>query len=287
MKQLKCEMCNSIDLIKQDGVFVCQYCGCKYSVEEARKMMIEGTVNVSGSTVKVDNSGFVQKSLANARRAKNKTDWEEVERYYNLVEQNEPQNIEAVFYSSYGKVMLSLTDSDRFKREQKFEVFGRSISIIDDYYDPQKSDELIPTIKMMSEDLIRLNSSNYVYNKTKNSSDSGITLDLMATTEMLFIETLENIIRKEKDIVLFHILRCHYERIITNERVKNELREQYIKKLEECNNEIIKIDPLYVVDNCAVDTFRTQRAEAKRNSNIAMWIGIAWITFVMLCQAFE
>ena len=56
MKQLTCEMCGSTELMKQDGVFVCQTCGCKYSVEEAKKMMVEGTVDVSGSTVKVDTS---------------------------------------------------------------------------------------------------------------------------------------------------------------------------------------------------------------------------------------
>ncbi len=58
MKRLACEMCGSTELIKQDGVFVCQSCGCKYSVEEAKKMMIEGTVNVTG-TVKVDNSSLI------------------------------------------------------------------------------------------------------------------------------------------------------------------------------------------------------------------------------------
>lgn len=55
MKQLTCEMCGSTDLMKQDGVFVCQTCGCKYSVEEAKKMMVEGTVDVAG-TVAIDNS---------------------------------------------------------------------------------------------------------------------------------------------------------------------------------------------------------------------------------------
>ena len=35
MKQLTCEMCGSTDLIKQEGVFVCQTCGTKYSVEES------------------------------------------------------------------------------------------------------------------------------------------------------------------------------------------------------------------------------------------------------------
>lgn len=37
MKQMVCEMCGGTDLIKKDGVFVCQTCGCKYSIEEAKK----------------------------------------------------------------------------------------------------------------------------------------------------------------------------------------------------------------------------------------------------------
>lgn len=120
MKQLTCEMCGGTDLMKQDGVFVCQSCGCKYSVEEAKRMMIEGSVDVSGSTVKVDNSAFVEKYLQNARRAKMKEDWEETEKYYNMVEQNAPQNIEAVFYSSYAKARRTLTERDLEKRKAAF-----------------------------------------------------------------------------------------------------------------------------------------------------------------------
>ncbi len=41
MKQLTCEMCGSTDLMKQDGVFICQTCGCKYSVEEQRKCLLK------------------------------------------------------------------------------------------------------------------------------------------------------------------------------------------------------------------------------------------------------
>ncbi len=44
MKQLTCEMCGSHDLIKQDGVYICPRCGVRYSVEEAKKMMVEGTI---------------------------------------------------------------------------------------------------------------------------------------------------------------------------------------------------------------------------------------------------
>ena len=82
MKQLTCEMCGSTDLIKQDGVFVCQSCGTKYSIEEAKKMMIEGTVAVSG-TVKIDDTERVKnffKMASNAYDAGNK---QEAENYCN------------------------------------------------------------------------------------------------------------------------------------------------------------------------------------------------------------
>lgn len=41
MKKIACEMCGSTDIIKKDGVFVCEYCGCKYSPEEAIKLIVE------------------------------------------------------------------------------------------------------------------------------------------------------------------------------------------------------------------------------------------------------
>lgn len=68
MKKLFCEMCGGTDIIKQDGVFVCQSCGIKYTVEEARKMMIEGTVEVEG-TVKVVNAAQVNNLLNMAHSA--------------------------------------------------------------------------------------------------------------------------------------------------------------------------------------------------------------------------
>lgn len=127
-------MCASQDIIKQDGFFVCQVCGTKYSVEEAKKMMIEGTVDVQG-TVKVDNSSFVEKYLANARRARSKGDWAEVEKYYNLVEQNDPTNIEAIFYSTFAKVKSALLEADTAeKRQSVFDILSKGVSIIDDHY---------------------------------------------------------------------------------------------------------------------------------------------------------
>ena len=100
MKQLTCEMCGSTDLMKHDGVFVCQTCGCKYSVEEAKKMMIEGSVEVQG-TVKIDESDKTAKLLLLARRAKTEDNLFDAKRYYDLVLMEKPDDWEANYYSSY------------------------------------------------------------------------------------------------------------------------------------------------------------------------------------------
>lgn len=105
MKQLTCEMCGSTDLMKQGGVFVCQACGCKYSVEEAKKMMIEGKVDVSGSTVKVDTTAELSNLYQIARRAKSDNDGEKAIRYYDMVLMKDPASWEAYFFLAYFRSM--------------------------------------------------------------------------------------------------------------------------------------------------------------------------------------
>lgn len=101
MKRLTCEMCGSTDLIKQDGVFVCQTCGCKYSIVEAKKMMVEGTVDVSGSTVKVDNERKIENLRTLADRAKTEGDTETAAKYFEELLKEDPNNWEANFYTIY------------------------------------------------------------------------------------------------------------------------------------------------------------------------------------------
>lgn len=101
MKRLTCEICGSTDLIKQDGVFVCQSCGCKYTVEEVKKMMIEGTVDVSGSTVKVDTSAKLQNLYTLARRAKDENNVCDAAAYYREIRMEDPHSWEAAFYGTF------------------------------------------------------------------------------------------------------------------------------------------------------------------------------------------
>lgn len=94
MNALTCEMCGSTNLIKSDGVFVCQHCGTKYSVEEARKMMVEGTVSVKG-TVVVDKTASLDNYLMMAINATQAGNYEEAESYCNKVIEINPNHSRA------------------------------------------------------------------------------------------------------------------------------------------------------------------------------------------------
>ena len=41
MKQLVCEICGSTDIVKQNGIFVCQGCGVKYASEDVKKLLVD------------------------------------------------------------------------------------------------------------------------------------------------------------------------------------------------------------------------------------------------------
>lgn len=163
-------------------------------------MMIEGTV-------KVDNTAFVEKYLVNARRAYEKEDWEEVEKYYNLVEQNAPYNIEAVFFSAFGKTMLSFADSDYYKRQQKFTVLYNSISVISDYYDVTNEDKEF-VLNKIADSITKMFSRGYVY---AIDGGTGVGSDfwqknLMHTTKRTFVTELKQIVEKHDDAYLQELI---------------------------------------------------------------------------------
>lgn len=216
MKKLVCEMCGSSDLIKEDGVFVCQSCGCKYSVEEAKKMMIDGTVEVQG-VVEVDNSKNIERYLQNARRAKQKEDWEETEKYYNLVEQYDPKNIEAIFYSAYGRAKNSLIDGDIYKRQQVFKILSNCVSVLDDNYQVDKSDENEKVILEISADIKAMCSSEFVFTEWKNGygvvtkTDKADTYKLFIELNLRFFESIGNIVAIDPKEYLYRLKVEHIE----------------------------------------------------------------------------
>ena len=100
MQAIKCELCGSNSFTKEDGYFVCNHCNTKYTLEEAKKMMIEGTVNV-----KVDDSEELNKLYQIARRARDEENNQNAAKYYEMILMKDPSSWEANFYTVYFQAM--------------------------------------------------------------------------------------------------------------------------------------------------------------------------------------
>ncbi len=87
MKQLTCEVCGGNDLIKQDGVFVCQSCGCKYSADEVKKLMVQIT-----EPVKIKGINTIDDEIENVYALIKMKNIGYAERVLKELEQKEPRN---------------------------------------------------------------------------------------------------------------------------------------------------------------------------------------------------
>lgn len=107
MKKLCCELCGNPELIKENGFFRCPACDTKYTLEEAKKLLVEveGTVDVSGSTVRIDTSTDLDNLYQLARRAKAENNSSQASKFYEQILIKRPNDWEAAFYTTYFKAM--------------------------------------------------------------------------------------------------------------------------------------------------------------------------------------
>ena len=115
MKAVKCELCGSGDLVKTDGMFVCQHCGTKYTPEEASKLFV---------TFKLDKTQTIEGNRTLARRAMQIEDVVEALRYYDMLLSDEPNNWEAYYFSTICRARLN---SNPNEEEKYVMMLGRSI----------------------------------------------------------------------------------------------------------------------------------------------------------------
>lgn len=166
MKALTCEMCGSTNLIKQDGVFVCQSCGTKYSIEEAKKMMVEGTVDVKG-TVKVDVSDELKNLYEVARRAKDSDNSENASKYYDMILVKDPSSWEANFYVVYFKAMSCKIAEIWSAASNIANCVGSVLGLVRDNYSDQEEQK-----KILQEIHDRISIiGNMLFNAAKNHYD--------------------------------------------------------------------------------------------------------------------
>lgn len=96
MQKIVCEVCGSNQIEKIDDRFICQHCGTRYSIDEARKLI---------GSVSIDRTSELQNLYILARRAKDNDDSENASKYYDMILQENPDSWEALFYQQYFTAM--------------------------------------------------------------------------------------------------------------------------------------------------------------------------------------
>lgn len=201
---MKCPGCGAnIELDDSREFGFCNFCGTKVMQE---KIIVEHK-----GKVEIDNSEYVDKFLQNARRAKQKGDWSEAEKYYNLVEQNDPQNIEAIFFSAYGRLRTIIVEDYSQKWEEGIIVLRKSISVLDDYFDMNNEQNcknvIIESLKYIDDLVNAVNNEDVIVGGAEQLfSEVKTTLDGRKTVKNLaislypqIVETVDNIILKYKE----------------------------------------------------------------------------------------
>lgn len=102
MKQLTCEVCGGNDLLKQDGVFACQSCGCKYSAEEVKKLMVQ-----ISEPVKVQGVNTIDEEIKNIDALIQMGNLKYAEQLLGEIEKKSPRN--PCVWLSYAKFIFAKT----------------------------------------------------------------------------------------------------------------------------------------------------------------------------------
>lgn len=178
MNRIACEMCGSTDLLKQDGVYVCQFCGTKHSVEEARKMMVEGPVTVVG-TVTIDKSASYDGILELARDAYNDKRFDSAYDYYSQAVEIRPNVVENVLRQG-----LSILAKEPIKSDVPSSCTNRVMKAIDLIKQLPSSDEKRTAASTAIDDL---NLACEESKKLLNEEIKDLELEIMGTRSALEI----------------------------------------------------------------------------------------------------
>ena len=108
MKAIVCELCGSNDVIKRKGVYVCQHCGTKYDPEEAKKLMVEvsGQVSIQG-VAKIDDI------IKNALNTYNQGNLQDAYRLFTDALNLEPNHPRATFYRGMCAAGMGTVEQER------------------------------------------------------------------------------------------------------------------------------------------------------------------------------
>ena len=243
MQKLTCEMCGGNDIIKENGLYVCQHCGTKYTVEEAKQLFNIGTVQI-------DNTQEIENLYQLAHRSIDEEDYKNAEKYYEKILIMQPDKWEPVYYCAFFEAIACKADNvDKAAKIFKSKL-GTVFSLLDNETD---ADRRLAVAKISSdffldlyqdftdkmEDLCSVYKT-YEYLSCGNNIYNIITIivqQLSRYENETYIEDKKHTLKLCGVDVLFKML----------EVASGTIREEIIKQINEDQIELATLDPEYKV----------------------------------------
>lgn len=141
MKAVICEMCNSNQMRKDNGCFVCQNCGTQYTLEEAQKLLVE----IEGG-IKIDKQDEISNLYVAARNARQTSDYSTALADYEILTRMDPNNWEPVFYSVLLKA-YNITNAEIANAAARISnCLSRVFEMIKESYDTEAQKPLVKEV---------------------------------------------------------------------------------------------------------------------------------------------
>lgn len=138
MKKMVCEICGSQSIKKDNGIFVCQECGTEYSLEEAKKLLVD--IEESVEKPEEEDRELIQ-YYEIARRALRENNGENTAKYYALIVPKRPHDWEANFFQVFGTANGCKIRDIRFAQSNVAAAFKSAVDLIKSYVETDKEQE--------------------------------------------------------------------------------------------------------------------------------------------------
>lgn len=144
MKKFVCQTCGSSKLVKQDGLYICEYCRTKYTVEEANKLYVEVTIS---------HDEEVKELYVAANRKLETRNWDEAYDIFRQILSLCPNDWEAIFYTEVTKTLRDGSSSLPDNASSLSKAVKETLHILQEEKDDKELDDHIATINKLIIDL--------------------------------------------------------------------------------------------------------------------------------------
>jgi len=176
MKKIVCELCEGTEFIKENGMFVCQGCGTRYSVEEARSMMreVDGGAPAAAPSAPVNavpagnpNQQQVDNLLILATNAYSAGNNEETENYCNRAIELDATCYKAWFLK--GKAIGWSSKLDNNRMEEAAHSFCQGIDFAPEEEKEDLKNQAVEELKKLGLACISLRKDNFAKDPTTSN----------------------------------------------------------------------------------------------------------------------